>query len=307
MARLTPGQTLQWDNCDFVFNPTHEGEADFWIVFASARPLERCRVAPHNTLFIAGEPPAKKIYPQGFYRQFAHLVDTHNAPRHASLHLDALGLPWSVGLDTRQHRYVYGYDELKALPPPVKQNRISAVCSNTAQTPGQRQRLAFLAELQRELGDHLVHFGRGFTPLDDKMEGIKPYRFHLALENSQSQHYWTEKVTDAYLGWAFPLYVGCPNLSDYFSSDSFRPLDMSDVPATVKIIRRLLEQPDNASAITALKTARDQVLDVYNPFARFSHWVNRFYRPGTAQPLLIRDEKAFRFLRGWFYRLKNRK
>jgi hypothetical protein len=41
------------------------------------------------------------------------------------------------------------------------------------------------------------------------------------LENSQSPHYWTEKLTDAYLGWAFPLYVGCPNVGDYFAKESF--------------------------------------------------------------------------------------
>lgn len=301
---LTPERTLRWNNCEFVINPADEAAADFWIVLANARPAERCLVASHNTLFIAGEPPAKKIYPQKFYQQFGHVVDSHAAARHPHLHIDALGLPWSVGLDWRNGSYTYGYDALKQLALPAKRNQVSAVCSSIVQTAGQRQRLAFLHALKQELGDDLIHFGKGFTPIDDKMDGVLPYRFHLVLENSQSPHYWTEKLTDAYLGWAFPLYVGCPNLSDYFAPESFLPLDMADVPRAVKTIRILLTQPTNPVMVATLQTAREQVLDVYNPFARFAHWANRLYQSGPKQPVIIRSEKAFRFGRGWFYRRK---
>lgn len=303
---LTPGRSLSWSNCEFVINAADDVAADFWIVLANARPAERCCVAPQNTLFIAGEPPAKKIYPQKFYRQFGHVVDSHAAARHPHLHIDALGLPWSVGLDWRNGGYTYGYDALKQLTPPAKLNRVAAVCSSTAQTAGQRHRLGFLKALKQELGADLVHFGKGFTPIDDKMDGILPYRFHLVLENSQTPHYWTEKLTDAYLGWAFPFYVGCPNLGDYFAPDSFLPLDMADVPGAVKAIRALLNQPPSPAMITALQTAREQVLDVYNPFARFAHWANRLYKSGPREPVVIHSEKAFRFGRGWFYRQKHR-
>lgn len=303
---LTPGRNLCWGNCEFTVNSPTEEATDFWIVLANARPTEQCRVAPQNTLFIAGEPPAKKIYPQKFYRQFGHVVDSHAAARHPDLHIDALGLPWSIGLNWREGGYVYGYDRLKGLTPPKKENRIATVCSNTAKTAGQRQRLAFLKALKAQLGDDLVHFGKGFEPIDDKMDGVLPYRFHLVLENSQSPHYWTEKLTDAYLGWAFPLYVGCPNLSDYFAPESFVALDMRDVPTAVRTIRTMLAQPESSDPITVLRTAREQVLDVYNPFARFAHWANLLYSPGPPQSVTLQSEKAFRFVRGWFYRLRHR-
>jgi hypothetical protein len=126
-----------------------------------------------------------------------------------------------VGLSWKESRFTIGYDALKQLTPPEKQNRVSVVCSTTAQTAGQRQRLKFLAALKQRLGDDLMVFGKGFQQIDDKLEATLPYRYHLVLENSQSPHYWTEKLTDAYLGWAFPLYVGCPNVGDYFAKESF--------------------------------------------------------------------------------------
>ncbi len=295
-----------WDNCEFTLNAPNETEADFWIVFANALPRETGLVAPTNTLFIAGEPPAKKIYPRNFYRQFHHIVDTHNGSRHPRAHLDALGLPWLVGLSWKQNRFTIGYDVLKQLPPPEKQNRVSVVCSTTAKTPGQRRRLKFLAALKQQLGDDLVVFGKGFQQVDDKLEASLPYRYQLVLENSQSPHYWTEKITDAWLGWAFPLYVGCPNLSDYFAAESFVALDMDDVQGAVELIRGLLEKPATANELEAIRTAREKTLDVYNPFARFAYWANQFYQPAPKERVTMRSEKAFRFVRGWFWRWQHR-
>jgi len=305
---FTPGRSMKIGRCRFVVHPPDDQTCDYWIVFGSAWPRETARVAQANTLFIAGEPPAKKLYPKAFYRQFAHVVDTHDGSAHPGLVIDALGLFWMVGLSWEKNGFVLGYDHLKSLTAPQKINRVSVVCSSTASTPGQRRRLEFLAALKERLGDDIVHFGKGFTPINDKMDAILPYRFHLTLENSESPHYWTEKLADAYLGWSYPLYVGCPNLVDYFPADSFRALKMDDVEGAVAIIRRLLASPHNEAEIVATRAARDLVLDKYNSFVRFNHWVERFYCEGQAKErITIRSEKAFRFLRGWLYRFKHRR
>lgn len=303
---FTPGAGLSWGNCQFSLSAADGAECDYWIVLANAFPRETGWVAPENTLFIAGEPPAKKVYPRGFYRQFARIVDTHDGSRHPRVHLDAPGLPWLAGLSWRQQRYTLGYDVLRGLAPPAKQNLISVVCSTTAQTAGQRRRLQFLAALRQRLGGDLLIFGKGFRPVDDKLEAILPYRYHLVLENSQSPHYWTEKLADAFLGWAFPLYVGCPNLGDYFARECFLALDMSDVEGAVRRLRQRLATPLSPREQQALQLARTRVLEVYNPFARFAAWANKFYAPGRRERVTIQSAKAFRFLRGWFYRWQHR-
>ncbi len=73
----------------------------------------RLRASKHT--LHAGEPLAKKLYPQSFYRQFGHVVDSDTGSRHPRLHVSALGLNWHVGLDQATHAYRYDYDHLSAL------------------------------------------------------------------------------------------------------------------------------------------------------------------------------------------------
>lgn len=307
MELLTPGGSLRWGRCRFDLNPVGEGPADFAVVLGNARPRDRFACAPENTLFIAGEPLAKKLYPGPFYRQFGHLVDSHAASRHPHLHVSALGLNWHVGLDRSRNGYRYGHDYLDALACPDKLNRISVVCSNASKTAGQRQRLALLDGLKRRLGDRLVHFGRGFEPIDDKLDAILPYRFHLVLENSVLPNYWTEKLADAYLGWAYPVYLGCPNVSDYIPAEALLSINDLDAEAAAERISRLLEQPFDTRHETAVAAARSRILHLYNPFAWAAHWTERLYRPGLRQTTLtLRSHKAFRSCgRGRLFRLRN--
>ena len=305
LGRLCPRRELRWGRCEFLLNPPRGTACDFWIVWAGSRDRDQLRVAPQNTLFIAGEPPSKKIYPQKFYAQFHRIVSTHAADPHPRVTTSLPGLNWHVGLNRETDRYAYGYDELKRLQPGDKSDKISVVCSNLTTTAGQRQRLALLDHLKAALGDTIVHYGRGFTPIGDKMDAILPHSFHLVLENSSSPDYWTEKLSDAYLGWAHPLYVGCPNLGDYFPAAGFTLLDATQPAAALETIRaKLRHWPTHES----LAQCRDLILDTYNPFARFAHWAELYYQPGmTATAVSVTTHKAFRpFPRGLLYRLKRR-
>jgi len=306
MELFTPGSSLRWGRCRFDFNPDEGGRADFAVVMGNARPRDRFVCAHQNTLFIAGEPLSKKLYPQSFYRQFGHVVDSHAESRHPNLHVSALGLNWHVGLDRGSNSYRYGFDYLSALTCPDKQNCIAVVCSNACKTEGQRQRLALLDGLKQRLGERLVHFGRGFEPIDDKMDAILPYRFHLVLENSVLLNYWTEKLADAYLGWAYPVYLGCPNVGDYLPQDALVSINDMDVDAAAARIAALLDAPLSTQQEAALAEARNRVLNVYNPFAWAAHWAEHLYQPGLPEKsLTLRSHKAFRsFPRGHLFRLR---
>jgi hypothetical protein len=305
MELLTPGASMHWESCAFELNPPPGGRADFYVVLANARPLDRCIIPHGNSLFIAGEPPEKKVYPRKFYAQFPHIVDTHDLSGHPDVHLSAPGLNWHVGLDMRTRSYRYGYDHLTALACPQKVNKIAVVCSDAAFTPGQRKRLALLDFLKSQLGERIVHFGRGFTPIDDKMDAILPYRYHLVLENSQAPHYWTEKLADAYLGWAYPLYLGCPNILEYFPKESLEILNYEDLDIIARKLVDLLESPSSEEQLAAVGKARNLVLNRYNPFAWSAHWARKLYREGPEETLCIRTHKAFRpFPRGGLYRLR---
>lgn len=306
MELLTPADSLCWENVRFEMNPEAGGSTDFAIVLWNARSRDSFTVAPENTLFIAGEPLAKKRYAQAFYRQFGHVVDSHAESRHPGLHVSALGLNWHVGLDWKSRAYRYGYDYLAALACPGKQDRISVVCSNASKTAGQRARLRLLDGLKQRLGDRLVHYGRGFEPVDDKMDAILPYRYHLVLENSVLENYWTEKLADAYLGWSYPVYLGCPNVAEYLPEQARVSINGLDADATADCIKALLDEPLTPERVAALADARSRILNVYNPFAWAAYWANRLYRPGLQEHrVTLRSHKAYRsFLRGHLYRVR---
>ena len=303
LERLCPSADLHWGSCDFLINPARGTTCDYWIVWAGCRERDWMRVAPENTLFIAGEPPMKKIYPRGFLAQFHRVVSTHADDPHPRVTTSMPGLNWHVGLDRGTNRYTIGHRELADLPRPVKSNSISVVCSNLTTTEGQRRRLAFLAVLKDALGPDLIHFGRGFTPIPDKLAAILPHRFHLVLENSQSQDYWTEKLSDAYLGWALPLYVGCPNLGDYFPAAGFVALDPDRPADALASIRALLGKPVDSQERDAVANCRELILQDYNPFTRFAHWATTFHRRDLpARACRATSHKAFRpFPRNWLH------
>lgn len=306
LDHFLPGRKMKWGNCDILLNPPPGTSCDFWIVYASSRNKDHLQVAPENTLFIAGEPPSKKIYPSAYYAQFHRVVSCHAEDPHPRVTTSALGLTWHVGLDHRTDHYLLGYDELVTLTPPAERREmISVVCSNLTTTQGQRDRLAFLDQLKHEIPDRIVHFGRGFQTIDDKLDAILPHRYHLVLENSYTPDYWTEKLADAYLGHAYPIYAGCPNLKEYFPADGFTPIDISRPEESIAIIRQLLEQGVD---MVPIAECRRRILDIYNPFARFAYWAEKFYEQ-RAQPktITITSHRAYRpFPRGLLHRIKSK-
>lgn len=289
-----PGGGSRWGGCEFLLNPPEDEPCDFWCVLGFAMPREAAWIAPENTLFMGGEPPAKKIFPTGFYRQFAHVVETYGV-RHPRLEIGAPCTGWQAGRKLAVGPGESAYDVLLRMQCPAKENRVGVVCSATAKTPGQRRRLAFLAGLKERLGDRIVHFGRGFRPIDDKLDAILPYRFQLVLENSVSPNYWTEKLADAYLGWGFPLYAGCPNLTDYFAREAFEPLDLQDVEGAARTIEGLLARPADEGERAVIAEARRRVLDEHHVLMRCARLARRHYRPGEKRRVELRSYKAFRW------------
>lgn len=306
--RLCPDPGLRVGRCRFLLNPEGVFEADFWIVFANARSADQVVCAPENTLLIVGEPAEKKVYPYKYYRQFHHVVDTHEGSKHPRCILHAPCFSWHVGLDHQTAHFEYGYRELSQEPPPDPlENRISVVCSDAAHTPGQVQRLHFLEQLKARLGDRLAHFGRGFQPVSDKMAAIRGYRLHLVLENCRTAHYWTEKLSDAYLGWSFPYYSGCTNLEAYFDSAAFHAVDLAGVDAVAAAIHEHLDRPVSIEERAAVGIARDGILNRYNPWVQWARWAEQLHDPAArSKPLCLRSHKAFRpFPQNLIFRLKS--
>ena len=127
-----------------------------------------------------------------------------------------------------------------------------------------RRRLAFIERLQSRIGDQLMLFGSGFAPVSDKAQAIDACRYHLVLENSADEHYWSEKLADAYLGWALPVFSGTALIKDYFPPGAFEAIDTSKPEAAIETVVRLLADDPWQSRLPQLGEARRRILHDYN-------------------------------------------
>ena len=96
---------------------------------------------------------------------------------------------------------------------PVKNKLVSMITSSKTTTEGHKFRI----ETTKNVKGYDL-FGRGFKELQFKNEALEPYMFSIAIENSMSDYYWTEKVMDCFSTKTIPIYRGC-DLSKWFNSD----------------------------------------------------------------------------------------
>lgn len=177
------------------------------------------RVPRERRVLFVTEPPEIKRYPRSYLGQFGTVISPYafRGVESRALLLENPCLNWHYGVATGHGAPVSPalrrLGDIENLPVPPKSKKCSVICSTKTATEAQRRRIRFVQRLKDILGDDLDVFGRGFRPVSDKAEAIAPYAYHLVLENNYIDNFWTEKLADAWIGWALPLYLGAPNLA----------------------------------------------------------------------------------------------
>jgi hypothetical protein len=256
--RQSPGGAGWWGDVRFAINEDVD-ECDGWVVLQSEHGLlreETTRCPPENVILITREPEEMMTWPQEYCAQFAKVITSQQALVHPHKLLTQHGQVWHFNRKT--------YDELKVLPPVAKPGQISVIASAKRATAGHRARLEFIENLAKTPGVQLDRFGRGIRPIDDKWDAIARYQFHIVMENSQHPHYWTEKLTDCYLAYAFPIYWGAPNIHEYFPESALLQIDISDQRRAIDCIRELITTHHYEDLLPQIIQARSRVLDYYN-------------------------------------------
>lgn len=96
---------------------------------------------------------------------------------------------------------------------------VSLIASAKRDLEGHRLRHA-IVDWARAQGQPLEAVGGGYRPFGDKSEGLAPYRFSVVIENVREQNYFSEKLIDAILCEAVPIYWGCPNIGDFLDTSA---------------------------------------------------------------------------------------
>jgi hypothetical protein len=165
------------------------------------------------------------------------------------------------------------FDELVAMPPPEKPFYMSAIASTRAHVAGHHARNSFIERVIEEFPQIDV-YGRGRSKfLEDKWDGIAPYKYTIAIENGSTPDYWTEKLTDAYMGWSVPLYFGAPNIGQYFPQESFIWLPIDEPERALDVIRDTLENDSWESRLDAIGEARQEIFHKWGLAAQITRAV----------------------------------
>ena len=162
-----------------------------------------------------------------------------------------------------------------------------------AMTEGHRQRLDFVRRLQEHFGERIDVFGRSLRPFEDKWDVLAPYKYHVALENTEVADYWTEKLTDTLLAGAYPFYGGCPNIGDYFPDAVLTRLDITDASGAIRTIERGMAEERFEATLDARRAAATRLLDEYNLFPTLEKIIQDTRRNSPARPIAIRPQSAF--------------
>jgi len=101
-----------------------------------------------------------------------------------------------------------------------KTKMISMISSNKSMTEGQRLRLRWL----EMIGDQIDVYGRGINEISLKEEGLCDYMFSVVVENGFYESYFTEKILDCFASGTIPVYMGSPDIGNYFNSEGIIPL-----------------------------------------------------------------------------------
>ena len=115
-------------------------------------------------------------------------------------------------------------------------------------------------------------WGRGCDTLavkDSRLKGAflqhsvlpyQDYQFHICVENSCLNHYFSEKIVNALLFNCTPIYYGCKNIHHYFP-DEFIPL-CGEIKKDINIIARCVQYPE----LYQKSIRREEVHQKINPF-----------------------------------------
>ncbi len=79
--------------------------------------------------------------------------------------------------------------------------------------------------------------------IKDKIEYLSKFKFTIAFENSSSEGYTTEKITDAFLANTIPIYWGNPLIAEEFNPKSF--ICISNFQSLEDAIKKIIEIDNN--------------------------------------------------------------
>jgi hypothetical protein len=265
-------------DCQFFINNSTLQEADYWFVIENLnRQEDAVCIHEENIYFLSAEVVHEKGYYDtkrllAFLDQFNHIITCHDIYSRKTKY-DLPFLPWMInanhgssifGVSTRDFKW---FNENNVID---KTKKISVICSDQKLTIDHRLRFKFVTALKKHFGEELDWYGNGINPLPEKWYGIAPYKYHIVIENQSRNNIITEKLYDSFLGMAYPIYYGAPNINKFFDPKSMTQIDIMDLHGSIKKIEEVLKDDKWEEKRSLLIESKQRVLNDYHLFKRIA-------------------------------------
>ena len=240
--------------------------SDWMIVCDSSYSCFYTDIPRERRILFFGEPPEIRNYSKYMYylEQFGTIVSMSEIPDYTGrVIISNPKLGWTAGISGAMNSFTKAMN----YPVPEKTKIMSSVSSLKHSTEYHRKRIKFIREIQREFAGEIDCFGREYNPVNDKLDAIAPYKYHIAIENSRHRNYWTEKLTDAWAGWSLPIYFGDPSILEQVPDKrGIEVIDIDDVTSSLAKIREIIDDDIYSSRLDAIRTCREWALRASNRY-----------------------------------------
>lgn len=112
----------------------------------------------------------------------------------------------------------------------------------------------------------------GSLPRDNKEDMLIKYKYYFMTENNYEYNYATEKIWEPIICECLCFYWGCPNLEDYIDSRAFVRLNVDDIPSSLAIIKKAIEEDWWSQRIEIIRAMKHKILNEHTMF----HLINKF-------------------------------
>ena len=261
-----------------VLFQTSNANADYVVFFNKIKQDVECQCFKDKIFSIQQEPYIKSdsTYHIPFKNEFFKQEKTYEATSKTFTFVEEL-------LATKKTKYIphhpmlyfmldsrLSFKELESLPLPTKPKTLSCIASiNKAAFAGHLKRSEFVRSFQNLIthkGESITcdFYGNGIQAISQKSKGILPYQYSIAIENSQTPHYFSEKIIDCFLGYCMPIYCGAPNIYEYFPKESLVLIDINQPESAYEIITQAIQNNLWQKNQDAILEARRLCLYKYN-------------------------------------------
>jgi len=280
-----PAYDIQLDNCcyHFIFAPELKQSKQFHLALF----IDYACLTRHTMM-----------YPRG--RRLALLIEPGTSPHFAANRLLANRFCQIFTHDSqlleKYHNSIlmpfgtnsYDWPD-KSLHVPKKSRLVSFLggCHLGTTSRGHSVRNDVITLLRKQ--ESVESFGKGFNWIEDISDAIGPYAFSIAMENSQRDYYFTEKLINCLLMEAVPIYWGCHGVRSLFDE---RGLICFESPEELERILKSLSYSRYQSMLPFVRANKQKAIDsqwacnkdIYRRLAQSIHTQNWKLKPVVCRP-----------------------